>query len=90
MLDKNGNRIPVLARLTTTDNPYDPFDEYEKWSDFDHFMNYNSAEEVASCEVSSEEWPDVDQVLAYEDAVDECVKLNLTGNRVKVTRKYEG
>ena len=87
MLDSNGNRIPVEARLTTTDNPFDPFDEFDDWLDFDQRHHYQSLEEVASVEVSAHDWPYRDQLFAYEDAVDKCVKLNLTGNRKKVTRE---
>ena len=87
MLDSNGNRVPVQSRLTTTDNPFDPFDEFDKWQQFDHEMGYNSAEEVAVSDASSVDWPYEDQLLAYEDAVDMCVRLNLTGNRIKVTRE---
>lgn len=86
MVDANGNRIPVQARLTTTDNPFDPFTEFDAWLDFDHKHRYNSAEEVDRVDASSSDWPYKDQLLAYEDAVDFCVRMNLTGNRIKVTR----
>lgn len=86
MLDANGNRIPVQSRLSTSDNPFDPFDDYDRWSWWDHHFGYNSAEEVAIEDASSTNWPYKDQLLAYEDAVDFCVKLNATGNRIKVTR----
>ena len=88
MLDANGNRVAVHARLTTTDNPYDPFDQFDQWQLYDHQHGYNSAEEVARADASSNDWPYKDQLIAYEDAVDFCVKLNLTGNRMKVTRGY--
>lgn len=88
MIDKSGKRIPVHARLSTADNPFDPFDEFEKWQDFDRLKGYRSSEEAARATVSSSDWPYEDQLLAYEDAVDLCVKLNLTGNRIKVTREY--
>lgn len=87
MVDSNGNRIPVLAMLTTTDNPFDPFDEFDDWLAFDHKNGYNSCEEAALRDVSSNDWPERDKLLAYEDAVDFCVKLNRTGNRMKVTRE---
>lgn len=89
MVDANGNRVPVQARLTTTDNKFNPFTEFDDWQDFDHQHGYNSAEEVARAEQllypSSDDWPYNDQLLAYEDAVDFCVRMNLTGNRIKVT-----
>lgn len=86
MLDHNGNRIPIHAAVTTTDNPFDPFDQFEDWYIFDHQKGYNSLEAVARLDVSSNDWPDEDQVIAYEDAVDKWVELNLTGNLKKVTR----
>lgn len=88
MLDSNGNRIPVETMLSTSDNPYNPFEEFDDWQAFDHAHRYNSSEEVARADASSNDWPYKDQLLAYEDAVDFCVRLNLTGNRIKVTREH--
>ena len=92
MVDSNGNRIPVHARLTTTDNRYDPFTEFDDWEKEDRRLGYNSMATVARVEdelfPSSNDWPYEDQLIAYEDAVDFCVRLNLTGNRMKVTREY--
>ena len=88
MKDKNGNRIPVHAFLSTADNPFDPFDDFDNWLDFDRQHQYFSLEEAARADKSSNNWPYEDQLLAYEDAIDFCVRMNLTGNRVKVTRPY--
>jgi hypothetical protein len=86
MKDKNGNRIPVRSCLSTSDNKFDPFTEFDDWFDFDTQKGYNSLQEVARVDKSSNNWPYEDQLLAYEDAVDFCVWMNLTGNRIKVTR----
>lgn len=82
------DRIPVQAAITTTDNIFDPFTEFDQWNNFDISKGYNSIARVDRYDISADDWPDVDKALAYEDAVDKVVALNITGNYKKVTRPY--
>ena len=72
--------------LTTSDNPFDPFTEFELWFRFDSSMNYFSCNYLARIAKTSDELTDADNALAIETAVDEIVQLNLTGNYKKVQR----
>ena len=72
--------------LTTSDNPFDPFTEFELWYRFDSSMNYYSCNYLARIAKTSDELTDADNALAIEAAVDEIVQLNLMGNYVKVQR----
>lgn len=91
MLDKQGNRIPVEARLTTSDNRFDPFDEFDEWQEEDLRLGHRTSEELARAKMlfpSSDDWPYEEQLFANEDAIDFVVKLNLSGKYQKVTREY--
>lgn len=72
--------------LTTTDNPYDPFDQYDLWFGFDFNHGYHTPGFLARIAVVSDELSAADQHRAIELAVDEIVEENVTGLYKKVTR----
>lgn len=72
--------------LTTVDNPWDPFTNYDDWLAYDEASGYNSNALLARVAVSSDELSEADQVLAYENAIDEIVKENVSGIHRKVYR----
>ena len=67
--------------LSTSDNPYNPFTDFDLWYAFDTQNGYNSCAYLArQC--------DAIPTLSEEDeekAIDRIVALNLTGNYIKVT-----
>ena len=89
----NHERLPThtdtsirRAMLTTSDNPFDPFDDFDSWFAFDSSQNYNSCSYLARIAKTSDELSDVDNELAIEQAINEIIEFNLTGNYVKVVR----
>ena len=44
--------------LTTTDNPYDPFDQYDQWYNFDTTAGYCTDSYIARVMKSSSELPE--------------------------------
>jgi len=68
-----------IVRLTTTDNPHDPVNDFGAWWDFDHMKGYNSSERLAAWLTSSADLPSEMQEEIQEEAIDEIVSLNLTG-----------
>jgi hypothetical protein len=75
--------------LTTSDNPYDPFDQYDDWYAYDQRKGYNTPGLLARIAVVSDELSEADQHVAIELAVDEIVRENVTGLYLKVTRDFE-
>lgn len=73
-----------LHMLTTVDNPYDPFTEYDKWSAFDEEHNYFTPQLLGRVVVFSDELSERDQNLAIESAIDEIVEFNVSGMHRKV------
>lgn len=78
-----------IAMLSTTDNPYNPFDEYDDWFDFDFSKGYNTPGYLARIAVVSNDLSESDQHRAIELAIDEIVKENINGMYVKVERNFE-
>jgi hypothetical protein len=75
--------------LTTTDNPYDPFDQYEDWYAMDSLLGYNSPSYLARIAVVTEDLGAAVYHQHIEDAIDEIVEVNLTGTYKKVTREVD-
>lgn len=74
-----------LHMLTTVDNPYDPFTEYDEWSEFDESHGYFTPQLLARIAITSDELSERDQDLAIESAIDEIVFYNVSGMHRKVS-----
>lgn len=75
--------------ITTIDNPYDPFDNFEEWFLFDNEMGYNSCAYLARIARTSDQLSDEENSLEIERAIDEILKYDFTGLYRKVTRSDE-
>jgi len=74
----------VESMLTTVDNPYSPFTQYDEWYAFDEGSGYHTTAFLARIAVVSDDSSEADQSLAIEDAIDEIVKENVLGIYRKV------
>jgi len=70
--------------LTTSDNPYDPFTQFDDWCAFDEDQGYMTNEYLARVIRTSDELSEADQELAREEAIDEILQLNILGIYKKV------
>ena len=75
-----------LSMLTTIDNPFDPFNDYENWERFDIDHGYNSSSYLARIVTTSDELSDADNLEAVEQAINEIVSLNILGIYKKVSK----
>jgi hypothetical protein len=73
--------------LSTEDNPYDPHTEYDKWYDYDEQHGHCTCGLIARLALSSIELGIEDDGLAYDDACERILSLNLPNNFIKV---YKG
>lgn len=72
--------------LTTIDNPYDPFTQFDDWYGYDHLKGYNSCEYLARIAKTSSELSETDQMEELEYAIDEICRINPLGIYKKVKR----
>ena len=75
--------------LSTSDNPYNPFDEFDAWYAFDEQAGYHTPSYLARVTKTSLELSDADQSLAIDLAIDEIVRDNPLGIYIKVTKDIE-
>lgn len=79
----------LQTMLTTVDNPFDPFDDYDEWFAFDSRAGHHTPSFLARITVTSDELSEADQLFAIEQAIDEIVFENVNGLYRKVTREIE-
>ena len=72
--------------LTTTDNPYDPFTQFDDWYRFDIDAGYDSCGLLDRCCKSSNDLSEIENKIEIENAINEICKYNLSGKHIKVVR----
>lgn len=70
--------------LSTSDNPFNPYAEWEQWYAHDTAAGYHTSAYLARVVVTSSDLSEADQELAIKDGIDEILEMNLTGNYIKV------
>lgn len=79
----------VEHMLTTVDNPFDPFTQFDDWYAFDEAAGYRTTAFLGRVVRSSDELSEADQSLAIEVAIDEIVQENVLGLYRKVAASAE-
>ena len=72
--------------LTTFDNPYDPFTEFDQWFHFDLEKGYNSCGYLARITRTSEEFTEKENNLEIEKAIDKIIQYDPFNIYKKVSR----
>ena len=72
--------------LTTIDNPFDPFKDFDKWLEYDLAKGYNTCAYLARVAKVSSEIPENLNRLEIEQAIDEICNYNILGIYRKVTK----
>lgn len=72
--------------LTTFDNPFDPFTQWDEWYAWDMNNGYHTPGLLARIAHHSDELSDADQFHAIQNAIDEIVRENVSGMHRKVKR----
>lgn len=73
--------------LTTIDNPYDPFEQFESWFLFDTEKGYNSCSYLARIAQTTDDMTEIERNIEIERAIDEIIMYDFTNMRKKVKRK---
>lgn len=62
--------------LTTKDNPYNVFDDYLNWMNFDHQKGYNTSELLSRIARTSDELSEEENQKEIERAIDEIIRMH--------------
>ena len=81
-------KVTALA-LTTVDNPYDPFTEFDAWYGFDQSHGYRTCEYLARSVFDSPENSELESIQSTNKAIEDIVRLNATGYWKKVETTIE-
>lgn len=73
--------------LTTVDNPFDPFKDFDQWFLYDSSKGYNSCSYLARIAKLSDDMSEKEADVEIERAIDEIITLNPLGIYKKVYKK---
>ena len=74
------------CKLTTFDNPFDPFEQFDSWFAFDVEKGYNSCSKVARIAQLTDDMSSVERQNEIERAIDEIIKYDFLNIFMKVYR----
>ena len=75
--------------LTTADNPYDPFDQFDDWSMYDHTHGWCCSELLARIAFTSSQLTDEENNHEIEIAINEIIKYDMTNNYRKIIKDLD-
>lgn len=74
------------CRLTTFDNPYDPFEQFTDWFLFDEEKGYHTCGYLGRIARTSDSLSDEENQREVERAIDEIIKYDFRNIYRKATR----
>ncbi len=75
--------------LTTIDNPYDPFSQFDAWYQFDEGKGYHSCAYLARIARTSDQLSGTENEQEIERAIDDIIKYDPLGIYKKIKRIAE-
>lgn len=75
------------VRLTTIDNPYDVFEEFNQWFLFDIEKGYNSCGYLDRIAKTTDEMTEQEENAEIERAIDEIIKYDFMNIYKKVVKE---
>ncbi len=75
--------------ITTIDNPYDPFDDFEHWFQFDTEKGYYTSSRVARLTKLRNDMSEVEEDLEVERAIDRLIEIDPLKIYKKVVRERD-
>ena len=73
--------------ITTKDNPYNYFTQFEEWFNYDLLHGYHTLELGARTVHTSDELSEADQTIDFDNAFDKIIEWH--GNLYKKTRRSD-
>lgn len=74
-----------VGMLTTTDNPFNPFTQFDEWNAYDIKEGWHTLSYLGRVVRSSHELSEADQHVAFEQGIKEILNEDVFGVYVRVT-----
>lgn len=76
------------CKLTTNDNPYDPFTQFDDWFLYDVEKGYDSCSRLMRIAKIEDSFNELETNVEIERAIDAIIKHDFTDTYKKVSREY--
>lgn len=74
----------MKTMLSTIDNPFNPFEDFDSWFLFDVEKGYNSCSYLARIAKTSNEFTEEEEAEEIERAIDEIIQYDFMNLYIKV------
>lgn len=74
------------VNITTIDNPFDPFDDFENWFDYDVEKGYYTCQLLARFAKTNDLMTDQEEEEAIEEAIDRIIEFDPLNIYIKVEK----
>ena len=75
-----------VCMLSTNDNPFNPFKDFDSWFMFDIDKGYNSCGRMMRIAKLESDMTQEEENLEVERAIDEIIKYDITDTYIKVVK----
>lgn len=79
----------IKCLLTTFDNPYDPFDQFDSWYMFDMDKGYSSCSYLDRIARTSDQLSEKENDIEIERAIDEIIKYDFMNIYKKIRKEIK-
>ena len=80
------NEKITKCKITTFDNPYDPFTNWDEWFMFDESKGYSTCSKLARIAKTTDDMSEAEIIKENERAIDELIKYDFMNIYKKVKR----
>lgn len=81
--------MATRCALTTFDNPFDPFEQFTSWFQFDEEKGYHSTAYLGRIARTSDQFTEIENYEEVERAIDEIIKYDFMHIYKKFTQEVE-
>lgn len=76
----------MSSMLTTVDNPYNPYIQFDEWFAFDELKGYHTCSYLGRVAKTTRNVSDATNELIIEKAIDEIIELNPLGIYIRAPK----
>ena len=76
------------CKLSTKDNPFDPFEQFHEWYSFDMEKGYDCCGRLNRIAKFSDNMTEIEECIETERAIDTIIKNDILDIFIKKTREF--